>query len=122
MTCLSTGNLAGLALAPILLQTVGWRGLFYVFGLIGAPLLAFWLAVVPPPTPRAKSGVEPPSKLSAVQMMSKSATWAIIIVNFVNHWGESQQVTHVKALGLTLGRALIGAVGFLLDCSLPIPC
>lgn len=85
---LLAGNLAGLALAPILLQTVGWRGLFLVFGLLGAPLLAFWLAAVPPQAPKAKAGVTPPQKLSAVQMMSRSATWAIIAVNFVNHWGD----------------------------------
>ena len=86
--CCHAGNLAGLALAPILLHTIGWRGLFYVFGLLGLPLLAVWLAVVPPQTPRAlAAGQAAPPKLSSLQMMSKSATWAIIVVNFVNHWG-----------------------------------
>lgn len=83
----TAGNLAGLALAPILLQKVGWRGLFFVFGLLGGPLLAVWTAVVPPqiPTVRPSGGSAPP--LSAMQMMSKPATWAIIVVNVVNHWG-----------------------------------
>ena len=88
IVCMYSGNLAGLALAPVLLHTVGWRGLFYVFGLLGAPLLAFWLAVVPSQTPKAESGAQAPPRLSALQMMSKKATWAIIIVNFVNHWGK----------------------------------
>jgi len=47
----AAGNLAGLALAPVLLHTVGWRGLFYVFGLLGVPLLALWLKVETPPPP-----------------------------------------------------------------------
>ena len=69
---------------------MGWRGLFYVFGLLGLPLLAVWLAVVPPQTPRAPAaGQAAPPKLSSLHMMSKSATWAIIVVNFVNHWGQT---------------------------------
>ena len=28
---------------------LGWRGLFFVFGALGLPLLAVWLAVVPKP-------------------------------------------------------------------------
>jgi MFS family permease len=84
----AAGNLAGLALAPVLLHTVGWRGLFYVFGLLGLPLLALWLKVVPKQTPKPRTDGQGVEKLSAVKMMSNSATWAIIAVNFVNHWGE----------------------------------
>ena len=43
------GNLVGLFLSPLLLATLGWRGLFFVFGALGLPLLAVWLAVVPKP-------------------------------------------------------------------------
>lgn len=88
-----TGNLAGLALAPILIQTVGWRGLFYVFGVLGLPLWYFWRKAVPDQTPRAESASKT-SSLSPVEMMSKSATWAIIVANFVNHWGK--QVSHLS--------------------------
>ena len=35
--------------SPLLLATLGWRGLFYVFGALGLPLLAAWLAIVPKP-------------------------------------------------------------------------
>jgi hypothetical protein len=41
------GNLAGLLLSPILLVNYGWRALFLIFGLLGGPLLALWLSVVP---------------------------------------------------------------------------
>jgi MFS family permease len=43
------GNLVALAAAPAILQRYGWRALFYMFGALGAPLLAMWLLVVPPP-------------------------------------------------------------------------
>ena len=36
------GNLAGLALSPLLLVKYGWRSIFYVFGVLGLPLLAVW--------------------------------------------------------------------------------
>ena len=39
----------GLALSPFLLARLGWRGLFVIFGAVGFPLLALWLAVVPKP-------------------------------------------------------------------------
>lgn len=35
---------------------LGWRGLFFVFGALGLPLLAAWLAIVP--TPPKLSGTE----------------------------------------------------------------
>ena len=36
------GNLAGLALSPLLLVKYGWRSIFLVFGALGLPLLALW--------------------------------------------------------------------------------
>lgn len=41
------GNLIGLAISPIILAMYGWRALFMIFGILGGPLLAFWLLVVP---------------------------------------------------------------------------
>ncbi|EFJ48511.1 hypothetical protein VOLCADRAFT_60348, partial [Volvox carteri f. nagariensis] len=98
-----SGNLAGLILSPLLLVSFGWRGLFYVFGLLGLPLLLFWLKVVPggPPaaahsaTRAAAAGAAsaPPSAMSGGgdvstrRLLSSSATWAIITVNVVNHFG-----------------------------------
>lgn len=114
------GNLVGLILSPLLLLSYGWRGLFYVFGLLGLPLLLFWLKVVPDsPTVRAETGGQqtslagaaaasgkaspaevgtgeameatvPPSvgsDVSIARMLSSSATWAIVVVNVVNHFG-----------------------------------
>ena len=31
-----------MALSPLLLARYGWRAIFYVFGALGLPLLAFW--------------------------------------------------------------------------------
>jgi len=42
-----SGNLVGLVLSPIILATLGWRALFYAFGLLGIPLLLIWSFVVP---------------------------------------------------------------------------
>ena len=41
------GNLLGLALSPMLLARFGWRALFLIYGILGGPLLAMWLAAVP---------------------------------------------------------------------------
>lgn len=54
------GNLVGLFLSPLILQKLGWRGLFYTFGVLGYPLLAIWLAIVP--KPKAKQDLSSQSK------------------------------------------------------------
>jgi ACS family sodium-dependent inorganic phosphate cotransporter/ACS family sodium-dependent inorganic phosphate cotransporter-like MFS transporter 9 len=102
---LPAGNLVGLVLSPLILMQFGWKALFYTFGLLGLPLLAVWLAITPqiPKTAAAdadadaqqqqegsKSETSSSSKGEAVsvwKLLSHPATWAIIIVNIVNHWG-----------------------------------
>ena len=114
------GNLLGLVLSPILLIQFGWRSLFYIFGALGAPMVAFWMATVPTSAgaergPRGsgsgssgglasfrkhqgKAGAAlfrpddaaaslSSSEVTLATLLSKSATWAIIVVNVVNHWG-----------------------------------
>jgi len=116
-----TGNLAGLILSPLLLVTFGWRALFYIFGLVGLPLLAMWLAVVPdrPPASGSSSAAQAAGSTASAAaaaakpatsvwtLMSKPATWAIIIVNIVNHFGYFIYLNwmpsyFVKALGFDL--------------------
>lgn len=91
----------GLVLSPLILQRWGWRALFYTFGLLGGPLLLLWSLVVPGQQAQQQaqqaqqqqqqqsSGGATPSSISLLSLLSKPATWAIIIVNFINHWGEA---------------------------------
>lgn len=83
----------GLLLSPLILQHYGWRALFYLFGLAGAPLLLMWALVVPGRKQEAGSGgaagaaaaAAAPgsgSKVGVLTLLSKPATWAIIIANF----------------------------------------
>jgi ACS family sodium-dependent inorganic phosphate cotransporter/ACS family sodium-dependent inorganic phosphate cotransporter-like MFS transporter 9 len=104
-----------LVLSPLILLQFGWRALFLTFGMLGIPLLAVWLATAPKPLPKAHPKPLPPSltaaagssglpaaadsskagagadadnkPVSLLQLLSHPATWAIIIVNIVNHWG-----------------------------------
>ncbi|PSC76976.1 putative anion transporter chloroplastic [Micractinium conductrix] len=90
-----TGNLVGLLLSPLILQRFGWRALFYMFGLAGVPLLLMWAAVVPgQPSGAAAAaggaaagGAAAASRVGVAALLSNPATWAIIVANFVNHWG-----------------------------------
>ena len=60
-----TGNLVGLLISPWILHRFGWRALFYIFGVLGAPLLLMWTLVVPPPPPQSSTSpltlTSPPS-------------------------------------------------------------
>ncbi|KAG7667865.1 putative anion transporter 4, chloroplastic [Nannochloris sp. 'desiccata'] len=110
-----TGNLVGLIVSPLILYHLGWRSLFYIFGLFGAPLLALWSIIVPnlstnPPatidspsssttttapsssaitttTTTPATGKTAPSTVSLGAMLKNRAVWAIIVANFANHWG-----------------------------------
>jgi MFS family permease len=85
---LAAGNLVGLLLSPLILTHFGWRALFYLFGLAGGPLLLLWAAVVPSQkallasSRAAAAGGGASSDVGVGKLMSKSATWAIIIANF----------------------------------------
>lgn len=103
------GNLLGLFLSPLLLISFGWRSLFYIYGFIGAPLLALWMSLVPSyQRPSGSKGVgsgsssfrglSSPSTSGSISfrgtpspsvkdLLSSSAVWAVIIVTIVNHWG-----------------------------------
>ncbi|CAL8468433.1 g7973 [Coccomyxa elongata] len=83
------GNLIGLAISPMILAAYGWRALFLIFGILGGPLLAFWLSVVPDPPPKRPKSIMQPvkEKVTVARLLRSPATWAIIVVNIVNHWG-----------------------------------
>ena len=79
----------GLLLSPLILQHFGWRALFYIFGLVGAPLLLLWAALVPSQAGKVAGGAAAGgsgsgggSRVGVPQLLSRPATWAIIIVNF----------------------------------------
>ncbi len=85
------GNLVGLLLSPLILQHFGWRALFYIFGLVGAPLLLAWAALVPSQASKVSGSAAAAaaggsggggSKVGVAQLLSKPATWAIIVTNF----------------------------------------
>lgn len=100
-----SGNPTGLFLSPLIMAAFGWQGIFYIFGAIGFPLLAAWMALVPFNTasapipsisapapsaqPTSQAGRSPAARprISMLGLMSKPATWALITVNIVNHWG-----------------------------------
>jgi len=95
-----SGNLVGLLFSPIILHRYGWQALFYVFGVLGMPLLLIWNAIVPPPpvcmpqtgAPRmdgegARTAKEERERVSIWALLRNKHVWAIIAANFVNHWG-----------------------------------
>ncbi|KIY98369.1 putative anion transporter 2 [Monoraphidium neglectum] len=97
-----SGNLVGLLVSPFILVSFGWRALFLLFGFLGAPLLAVWNATVPDKPPAAQQLAAASAAAAAGKpaggggggngvtlgrLLSHPATWAIVVVNFVNHWG-----------------------------------
>jgi ACS family sodium-dependent inorganic phosphate cotransporter/ACS family sodium-dependent inorganic phosphate cotransporter-like MFS transporter 9 len=79
------GTILGLLLSPLIVQRLGWPGLFYVFGALGAPVLAFWNAVVPEHNAAAAGGQGPAAGPAPSAMLKSKAVWAIVVANSVNH-------------------------------------
>lgn len=122
------GNLVGLVLSPLLLASLGWRALFYAFGFVGLPLLAMWLASVPEKVEGGRGEKKGAGSSSAAattpattppsiaRLLSSRHTWAIVIVNFVNHWGyfiylNWMPTYFARTLGLGVGAS--SALSFL---------
>lgn len=48
-----SGNLLGLLLSPFIVSTFGWRAVFFMYGVLGLPVLLLWLSKVPKHNPAA---------------------------------------------------------------------
>lgn len=81
-----SGNLVGLLLSPLLLEMFGWRSVFYVFGVLGLPMVAIWNAFVPDEQSQRLDNPKPPS-IPIRTLLSSPAVWAIITANIINHFG-----------------------------------
>lgn len=126
------GNLLGLALSPVLLAKMGWRGMFAFFGAAGAPLLLFWFSLVPGKG-ESGGGRKPSSSSSSTltsstpprpkkqiitprDLLSSKHTWAIIAANVANHWGYFVYLSWLpsyfhRALGLNLAASSAASLG-----------
>ena len=87
-----SGNILGLLLSPFLIANYGWRSLFYVFGLMGLPVLLAWQRVVPEAGGGGAAATAARSSgggggIPISRLLSSPSTWAIFVANFVNHWG-----------------------------------
>lgn len=66
-------------MSPLLLHAFGWRPLFYVFGVVGAPLLLFWQSVVPDaPLQQPQRSQAQDEKRQQQQQQSAAATAAAV--------------------------------------------
>jgi len=82
------GTLLGLLASPFIIAKYGWPALFFLYGLLGLPLLAFLQHTVPEPeVESADAGERDSTGVAVAALLTKPATWAIIAANFVNHWG-----------------------------------
>ncbi|KAK1389446.1 Phosphate transporter 45 [Heracleum sosnowskyi] len=103
---LSVGSVAGLLLAPPLIQNFGWESVFYLFGLFGvAWFLGFQLVTEEQPldvatAPRSQSLATEKSDTSMEELgeslktvpwkafFQSKAVWAMIYAHFCGSWGH----------------------------------
>merc|ERR1719331_1764741 len=79
-----SGNILGLLLSPFLIANYGWRSLFYVFGLMGLPVLLAWQRVVPEAGGGGAAATAARSSgggggIPISRLLSSPSTWAIFV-------------------------------------------
>lgn len=118
---ISVGNIIAFPLATLIMTTLGWQYVFYVFGVLGLLWLVFWLphaanrpeehrritveelAYIKENTPEMPPFEKTPWKM----LLSKTPVWALIINHFCNSWGFFMFLTWlptylVKAHGFSI--------------------
>ena len=97
----SFGSIIAFPLATLIMTTLGWRWVFYIFGLLGLAWCAFWvwLAVNTPEEHKTihpdeletiladRPKIFPVKKVPWREILSKPAVWALIINHFCASWG-----------------------------------
>jgi ACS family sodium-dependent inorganic phosphate cotransporter len=96
-----TGSMLGLAVSPQMISSWGWPSVFYVFGL-GGLLWYYWWDRCAAASPKADPGIDSaelayitrntassaaPTSIPWKLLLSKPATWALIICHFCHNWG-----------------------------------
>jgi ACS family sodium-dependent inorganic phosphate cotransporter len=116
-----TGSMLGLALSPQMISSWGWASVFYVFGAAGLLWFAWWqrqAAPAPSLDPRIDdselryitrntAAAAPLTSIPWRLLLSKPATWALIVSHFCHNWGTFILLTWMptyynQVLGLDL--------------------
>ena len=91
------------------MSTNSQQGLQVIMQLLRQPHLQVLDKAAPPQPPAGQTPQDPSltGKVGTLKLLSSKATWAIIVVNFVNHWGYFIYLNwmpsyFVRALGVDL--------------------
>jgi MFS family permease len=117
----SLGSIIAFPLATLIMTTLGWRWVFYIFGLLGLAWCAFWvlLAVNTPEEHKTihpkeletiladRPKISPVKKVPWKKILSKAPVWALIINHFCASWGFFMFLTWlptylIKAQGFSI--------------------
>ena len=117
----SLGSIIAFPLATLIMTTLGWRWVFYIFGLLGLAWCAFWvlLAVNTPEEHKTihpkeletiladRPEISPVKKVPWKKILSKAPVWALIINHFCASWGFFMFLTWlptylIKAQGFSI--------------------
>eukprot|EP01025_Chloroclados_australasicus_P040585 TRINITY_DN4246_c0_g2_i1.p1 TRINITY_DN4246_c0_g2~~TRINITY_DN4246_c0_g2_i1.p1 ORF type:complete len:503 (-),score=43.12 TRINITY_DN4246_c0_g2_i1:171-1616(-) len=94
ITGFHSGNIAGLVASPFVIERFGWQAIFYMFGVLGLPVLLIWRSMVPDrqqgqilrgKSPEGK--IEKASMIEIPRMLRSAPCWAIFVQHFVHNWG-----------------------------------
>ncbi len=98
---ISLGSIIAFPLATLIMTTLGWRWVFYFFGLLGLVWCAFWvwLAVNTPEEHKTihpdeletilanRPELPPVKNVPWKEILSKAPVWALVINHFCVSWG-----------------------------------
>lgn len=85
------GPIIAFPLGGIILQTWGWRAVFFIFGASGVVWLVAWSIIVPERSNLQESSlvehsIEVPASLHWTRLLFCPAVWALLILHFSSNW------------------------------------
>ncbi|CAE7211766.1 PHT4 [Symbiodinium natans] len=104
----TTGSIAGLLLAPVVIGGFGWQAMFYSFGFLG--LLWAWIWLVKGKDREGSATVENDEPIPWLSILSTPQLWGVVVAHFCHDWGGYALLTWTPTyLNQALGYNLEGS-------------
>ncbi|CAE7258856.1 PHT4 [Symbiodinium sp. CCMP2456] len=104
----TSGSIAGLLLAPVVINSFGWQAMFYSFGFLGLLWAGVWL--IKGKDRDGSATVDGDEPIPWLSILSTPQLWGVVVAHFCHDWGGYALLTWTPTyLNQALGYNLEGS-------------
>ena len=104
----TSGSIAGLLLAPVVINSLGWQAMFYSFGFLGLLWAGVWL--LKGKDRQGSSTVASEEAIPWLSILRTPQLWGVVVAHFCHDWGGYALLTWTPTyLNQALGYNLEGS-------------